>query len=161
MTRLKRVTGTAGKALIIKWECSGDVRPFLKAYRDVKGVPTIGVGATFYRDGSRVKMGDEITLEEAMNLFSWHLGRVFEPAIHKLVKTPINQNQFDALVSFVFNVGEKQFGTSTLLQRINADPNHPDIPHQFARWNKSGGKIWPGLINRRKDEAALYVKPVK
>ena len=71
----------------------------------------------------------------------------------------INQNQFDALVSFVFNLGVGNFSRSTLLRRIKAYPNDITIRREFARWVYAGGKILPGLVTRRKEEADLYFTP--
>jgi len=70
----------------------------------------------------------------------------------------VNQNQFDAVLSFVYNLGITNFKKSTLLKRINNNPNDHDIPYQFSRWNKAGGKVLLGLTRRRKEEAELYFK---
>ena len=69
----------------------------------------------------------------------------------------INQNQFDALVSFCYNLGVNAFEGSTLRRLINANPNDPNIPAQFERWDNAGGKQLPGLYTRRVKEAQLYV----
>lgn len=121
------------------------------------GVPTIGYGATYYLDGSKVTMKDEaISEEEAENLLR-EMVVSYENDVKRYVQTELNQNQFDALVSFVYNVGNDNFRTSTLLKRINVDPCHEDIPYQFSRWNKGAGKVLPGLVRRRKQEAELYM----
>ena len=75
--------------------------------------------------------------------------------VNRLVKVDLQQHQFDALVSFVFNVGSSNFETSTLLKYLNDGELHT-VPHQLARWNKSDGKVVAGLVNRRAYEIALY-----
>ena len=120
------------------------------------GKPTIGYGNTFYRDGTKVTMNDKcITEEEATELLK-DISKKFESFINRKVKKTILQNQFDALVSFVYNVGTGNFENSTLLKKININPNDPDISYQFSRWNKAGGKVLKGLTKRRKEEAELY-----
>lgn len=146
-------TSKKGIDLIISFE---SVR--LEAYKDPIGIWTIGIGATYYEDGSKVKQGDKISQERAIELFQNTLKRDFEPAIRRRVTADINQNQFDALVSFVFNCGEGNFKKSTLLKRINANPNDPNIELEFAKWCKSGGKVLTGLVRRRKAESDLYFK---
>jgi len=73
-------------------------------------------------------------------------------------KLDINQNQFDALVSFVFNCGSGNFAKSTLLKKIKVNPHDPLITKWFAVWNKGGGKVLSGLVRRRKEEIELYFK---
>jgi len=82
-----------------------------------------------------------------------------EKFINKL-NLNLNQNQFDAVVSFTFNLGTGNLLASTLLKRITVDPLNPDIAYQFSRWNKAGGKILAGLVRRRKDEATLYFEAI-
>ena len=121
----------------------------LNAYLDAVGVWTIGYGHT-----KTTKKGMAITEAEAEKLLVDDL-KTAENEInsHNL---PLKQHQFDALASFVFNVGTGAFRTSTLLKRLKADVNHPDIPNQFNRWVYGGGKVLPGLVRRRNDEAKLY-----
>ena len=121
----------------------------LDAYLCPAGVPTIGYGHTY-----NVKMGDRITAEQAEMLLIGDL-IVAETEVNRYGLN-INQNQFDALVSFVFNVGAGNFRSSTLLKRLKANPNDPDIANQFKRWVYGGGKVLPGLVRRRNDEAKLY-----
>lgn len=130
-----------------------------KAYRPVQGDRwTIGWGNTFYKDGSPVKEGDIITMDEANELLSNIIYR-FEFEINDLIKTELNQNQFDALLSFTYNVGTGNFKNSTLLKIVNQDPNNlKEIEKQFLRWDKSGGKIYKGLTRRRESEFELYSK---
>lgn len=121
----------------------------LAAYLCPAGIPTIGYGHT-----KGVKLGQVISEEEAEQLLREDLAASeMEVERHNL---RINQNQFDALVSFVFNVGAGNFRSSTLLKRIKENPNHPDIRNQFNRWVYGGGRILKGLVKRRNDEAKLY-----
>ena len=128
----------------------------LKPYLCPAGVPTIGYGNTYYEDGTKVKMTDKpITKERAVSLLFITLFG-FEMAVNKYVLSKINQNQFDALVSFAYNVGVWNFRSSTLLKKVNLNPFDKDIAYQFSRWNKSKGKVLNGLTKRRKKEAELY-----
>ncbi|WP_418513713.1 lysozyme [Corallibacter sp.] len=134
-------------------------------YKDVAGIPTIGYGNTYYinEDGSitKVTMNDSpITLKEGEELLK-HIVKGYEDGVNRMVTSKINQNQFDALVSFVYNVGISAFENSTLLKRINNNPLDEDIKYQFSRWNKSKGKVLKGLTKRRNEETYLYFKPVE
>ena len=122
----------------------------LHAYKDAVGVWTIGYGHT-----STAKQGMVITEAEAEKLLIQDL-RVAEDEINRHL-LPLKQHQFDSLASFVFNVGVGSFRRSTLLKRLKMDVNHHDIPNQFNRWVYGGGKILPGLVRRRKEEANLYI----
>jgi lysozyme len=113
---------------------------------------TIGWGTT-----SGVTPGLVWTKKQAEQALQRDLG-VFEAAVTRHVSVPMNQNQFDALVSFVYNIGETQFAGSSVLKRFNAgDP--VGAARAFALWNKSKGKVMPGLVTRRAREAALFTKP--
>lgn len=122
----------------------------LNAYKDAVGIPTIGWGHT-----GDVKMGTTITRTEAERILREDL-HDFERAVTRLVRVPINQNQFDALVCFSFNVGAKALENSTLLKLLNAG-NKAGAASQFANWNKAGGKVLPGLVTRRAAEAKLFL----
>jgi lysozyme len=127
-----------------------------KPYLCPAGVPTIGYGATYYEDGTKVKLTDaHITEERAMELLR-NVLRTYEQAVDSYSRDDITQNQFDALVSFSYNVGTQALKNSTLLKRVNANPLDPDIRVQFMRWNKGGGVILKGLTKRRQAEADLY-----
>ena len=123
----------------------------LNAYLDAVGVWTIGYGHT-----KTAKKGMTITEAEAEKLLVDDL-KYAENEInsHNL---PLKQHQFDALASFVFNVGVGAFRTSTLLKRLKADVNHPDIINQLNRWIYGGGKVLSGLVKRRRQEADIYTK---
>lgn len=123
----------------------------LHPYLDTKGIPTIGVGNTFWEDGSKVKMTDPpITQKRAMELFRWVL-KHYELAVYSNTRDDINQNQFDSLVSFTYNVGVSAFKNSTLLKRINARSSDQSIKNAFMMWNKP-----KEIIGRRKREVDLY-----
>lgn len=125
-------------------------------YLDSKGVPTIGYGFTYYPFGGRVKMTDKaITLKEAEGILKQLLDS-FKTHVDNEVTSELNQNQFDALVSFCYNVGKTAFSESTLLKKVNNDPNDPTISDEFKKWKYSGGKVIKGLIKRRNQEIYLY-----
>ena len=127
----------------------------LKSYKCSAGVWTIGLGNTFYEDGSKVKEGQSISKERAYLLFNL-ISKQFEKAINDNVKVVINQNQFNALFCFIYNIGITGFKNSTLLKFVNLNPNDGNIAKQFLRWNKIAGKESKGLTNRRIKESSLY-----
>ena len=142
--------GINGLRLIKKFEgCK------LNAYRCSANVPTIGWGSTYYKDGSKVKDGDTITQGEADNLLLTTL-ETFEKAVDSFSRDDIKQNQFDALVSFAYNCGVNNLKSSTLLKKVNKNPNDPTINNEFHKWVRANNKIIQGLVNRRKAEAELY-----
>lgn len=144
----------AGRDLIYHFE---GVR--LKAYNDVVGVPTIGVGFTYYPGGKKVQIGDTITQTECDTMFTAIVAS-YEEAVLKLVTVPVNQNQFNSLVSFSFNVGTSALKGSTLLKRVNAKSSPDLIKAAFLMWNKAGGKVNADLQERRIKEADLFNKSV-
>ncbi|MFW1955064.1 lysozyme [Acinetobacter guillouiae] len=128
----------------------------LKAYDDGVGVCTIGYGTTIYPHGKAVQYGDTCTIEQAKNYMQYDLRR-FEQAVNAAVNVPLNQNQFDALVSLSYNIGIGAFKNSTLLKLLNASDYHA-ASHQFDVWIKAGGKTVQGLVNRRAVEKTLFLK---
>jgi lysozyme len=119
-------------------------------------IPTIGYGNTYYPDGKRVTLLDkDITKQQAFDMFKEVANR-FAKRVDTLVTSNLNQNQFNALVSFAYNVGTGNFSSSTLLKKVNKNPNDLTIKDEFLRWNKAGGKVLNGLTNRRNEEAILY-----
>ena len=127
----------------------------LVPYKDSVGIPTIGYGNTYYPDGRKVKMTDpKITKAYAMELLKVTADK-FAASVD-LATTWVGQNKFNALVSFAYNVGLGNYRKSTLLKKVNLNPNDPAIREQFLKWNKAGGKVIPGLTNRRKKEADIY-----
>ena len=129
----------------------------LSAYRCSAGVPTIGYGNTQYENGVKVKMGDRITKERAETLFKILADR-FASDVLKLVKSKVNQNQFNALVSFAYNVGIGNLRNSTLLKKVNANPNDETIEFEYLKWVNAAGKRVQGLVNRRVAESKMYFK---
>ena len=129
----------------------------LNAYQCSAGKWTIGYGNTFYEDGTSVKSGDKISKERAEILLTLILV-TFENDVKKLVKSNINQYQFDALVSFAYNCGVGNLKASTLLKKVNINPSDASIKSEFLKWNKAGGKILLGLTKRREAESNLYFK---
>ena len=130
----------------------------LNAYYDGVGVWTIGFGTIKYPNGVRVKKGDTCTEAQAESYLKNDLVK-FENAINRLVKVPLNQNQFDALSSFTYNLGETNLSSSTLLKKLNAK-DYAGTADQFLRWNKAGGKVMNGLTRRRESERNLFLKKV-
>ena len=127
----------------------------LNAYKCLAGIWTIGLGNTFYADGSKVKEGDKVTKDEAYYLF--HLiATKFEKTINDNIKKPITQNQFNSLFCFCYNVGTTAFENSTLLRLININPKDANIAKEFLKWNKIAGVPNKGLTNRRIKESVLY-----
>lgn len=128
----------------------------LKPYLCPAKIPTIGYGNTYYPDGKRVTLLDkDITKQQAFDMFK-EIANRFAKRVDTLVTSNINQNQFNALVSFAYNVGTGNFSSSTLLKKVNRNPDDLTIKDEFLRWNKAGGKVLNGLTNRRNEEADLY-----
>lgn len=127
----------------------------LKAYDDGVGVWTIGYGTTIV-NGIKVKKGDTCTVEQAKSYMAQDLKK-FESAVDTSVKVTITQNQFDALVSLAYNIGTGAFKSSTLLKKLNAK-DYKGAAAQFDRWNRAGGKVMQGLVNRRAKERKLFEK---
>jgi len=122
----------------------------LHAYLDAVGVPTIGYGSTL-----GVTMGDTITQEQAETLLLEDLER-FEKCVTEMVKVPIDQNAFDALVSFAFNLGCENLRGSTLLRKVN-EGDFLAAANEFKKWRFAGKKELPGLVARRDAEAQLFM----
>ena len=129
----------------------------LGAYLCPAGVATIGYGSTYYPDKTKVKMGDKLKdAAEAEALLAVTV-QPFENNVTALVNgTQITTNQFNALVSFAFNLGTAALAKSTLLKKVKANPNDPSITIEFMKWVNAGGVKLEGLIRRRKAEAELY-----
>lgn len=125
----------------------------LKPYLDSVGIPTIGIGNTYYENGKRVKMTDPpISKARAIELFQ-SVVKHYETAVWSVTRDDLNQNQFNALVSFTYNIGVAGFKGSTVLKRINAGASRELIEKAFLMWRKP-----PEIIGRRKREVALYFK---
>ena len=132
----------------------------LRAYICPAGLNTIGYGATFYENGTKVQPGDVITMDRADKLLHFQV-KLFSDEVKRTVKSNLNDNQLGALVSFCFNVGGAAFAKSTLAKKANANPNDPTIRDEFMRWTRGGGKVLNGLVKRREEEANLYFTPIQ
>ena len=145
-----RSTSAQGLAIIKKHE---GLR--LSSYLCPAGVPTIGYGNTRYPDGRKVIIGEKLSSEkEATQLLLASL-ESFEAAVNRHLPN-LNQCQFDALVSFTYNVGTGAFIKSTLLKKAKVNASDPSIVDEFQKWVRGGGKVLPGLVTRRREEANLY-----
>ena len=142
---------TKGYNLIKEFEGYSDI-----PYKCSAGIPTIGYGNTFYPDGRKVTLKDaKITKKQADDIFIPIVDN-FALKVLKMINKPITQNQFNALVSFAYNVGLGNLQKSTLLKLVNINPNDGNIAKEFLKWNKAAGKELKGLTNRRIKESALY-----
>lgn len=126
----------------------------LSSYLCPAKVWTIGYGNTFYEDGSKVQPNQHISKRRADELFLNITNKSFN--IKPLLKVVLNENQYSALVCFAYNVGMSNFGKSTLLKKVNANPEDKTIKDEFLKWNKAGGKVLNGLTKRRQSESNLY-----
>lgn len=116
---------------------------------------TVGHGTTVYPSGMPVKLGDKVTQEQA-DAYLRNDVKKFEAAVSNAVKVKLTQGQFDALVSFTYNVGPANMASSTLIKKLNAgDVN--GAADEFPRWNKAAGKVMAGLTARRAAERALFL----
>ena len=127
----------------------------LNAYQDSVGVWTIGFGTTVFPHGKSVQDGDCCTIQQAEAYMLHDLAR-FENAVSKAVIVPLQQHQFDALVSLAYNIGINAFQNSTLVKLLNTG-NYLAASQQFDVWIKAGGQTIQGLVNRRAIEKALFL----
>ena len=127
----------------------------LKAYQCSAKKWTIGYGNTFFEDGTPVKIGDAITQDKAEKMFEL-IADEFASKVAKLVTSNVTPNQFGSLVSFAYNCGVVNLQKSTLLKKVNANPNDPSIRAEIMKWNRANGKVLAGLTRRREAEANLY-----
>ena len=144
-------TGQLGLNLIRKFEGF-----YAKPYLCPAGIPTIGYGATYYPNGKRVTLQDAAITEQQAEEMLVSMLKTYEQSVDSFTRDDINQNQFDALVSFAYNLGAKNLQGSTLLKKVNANPNDLAIKLEFLKWNKAAGKVLSGLTKRRQEEADLY-----
>ena len=129
-----------------------------EAYQDSVGIWTVGYGSTMWPDGKNVQPGQRMTIQEAEAVMTWELTRKGKEILSGLPTTIINQNQYDALVSFAYNLGVGALLKSTLFKKLKVNPNDPSIRAEFMRWVNAGGKRLTGLVRRREAEANLYFK---
>lgn len=143
-------TSDKGIALIKQFEgCK------LTAYQDSVGVWTIGYGWTQPVDGKPIRAEMTIKQQTAERLLKTGLVS-YESDVSRLVKVGLTQGQFDALVSFTYNLGARSLSTSTLLRKLNAG-DYAGAADEYLRWNKAGGKVLNGLTRRREAERALFL----
>lgn len=131
---------------------------FTKAYVCPAGVVTIGFGSTMWMDGKKIKMGEIISMDGAEKLLAWELTKKSSA----LIGLNLSQQQFDACLSLIYNIGVGNFNKSTLLKKIKANPNDATICDEFKKWNKArvNGQLieLKGLTRRRDAEQKLYFK---
>ena len=147
----KRKTGINGIELIKKYEGFRS-----EPYKCPADVPTIGYGATYYPNGAKVSLSDPSISKEYAEKLLKEMLKTYEVGVDRYVKANINVNQFDALVSFSYNLGLGALQKSTLLKKININPSDPQISNEFKKWVRAGGVVLKGLERRRKEEAELY-----
>ena len=123
----------------------------LESYKCPAGLWTIGYGNTQWENGIKVKENQVIDIQRAEKLLIYWVNKYADR-----INLKVNQNQFDALVSFAYNVGIGNFDSSTLKKKVIANPNDPSIRDEFMKWVNSRGKQLPGLVKRRKEESNLY-----
>lgn len=127
-----------------------------KPYLCPAKIPTIGYGATHYGNGVKVKLTDKpITEAQATDLLTAMLAQ-YEAQVNRVLKRELNQNQYDALVSFTYNLGGGALSKSTLMKKVNANPCDASIKNEFAKWVNAGGVPLKGLVRRRAAESDLY-----
>jgi lysozyme len=140
-----------GYLLITEFE-GFSAKPYLCSAK----VPTIGFGNTYYTNGTKVTLLDkQITRVQAFEMFK-HIADKFASKVSKLVTSPLNQNQFNALVSLAYNIGIAAFTNSTLLKKVNINHNDKSIELEFLKWNKVNKKEVAGLTRRRLYESKVY-----
>ncbi|NJO61527.1 MAG: lysozyme [Richelia sp. RM2_1_2] len=135
-----------------------------RVYKDSAGLPTIGVGHLLTKSelssgkvmikGVSVKVHNGLTHQQVVDLLEQDIVN-YETTVNDVVTVKLNQKQFDALTSFCFNVGQRAFANSTLVKRLNAKA-YNEVPAQLMRWTRAGGRVIKGLVNRRKNEIALW-----
>ena len=149
MNKLK--TSERGIELLTEHE---GFRPVM--YKDSAGLPTIGYGTLIDTAEEQYLMTANISKEQGKQLLKRDVAK-FERTINGAIKVAINQNQFDALLSFVYNVGSGNFLRSTLLKLINANAPKERIVVEFKKWKRAGGRILKGIVKRRAQEALLFI----
>jgi lysozyme len=130
---------------------------YLVPYLCPAGVPTIGYGATFYEDGTRVTLADSpITRERAEVLLLWHVKNVYLPAVVRWCPAVIHETpgRVAALIDWTFNLGSGNLRASTLRRKVNA-ALWEDVPGEIRKWNKAAGRVLKGLTIRREAEAGM------
>ena len=127
------------------------------AYLCPAKIPTIGYGNTFWQDGRKVRLGEQISKTKALELLEFVANKDFADKIFPFIEVSISQNQFDAMTSLAYNIGVGAFSKSTLLKRVNAK-DFLGAGNEFLKWDKSNGKPLLGLTRRRQREKELFLK---
>ena len=131
----------------------------LKAYKRKGDVWTIGYGSTYYEDNTRIKQGDVITLERAESLLKLKVEKEYLPQLKSIIKANLNDNQFSAMLSLIYNIGVGNLLKSNLLRLVNKNPNDASIKDAWLVQNiRIGSQFEKGLRLRRKREVELYYK---
>jgi lysozyme len=158
---MERVTPPEGVDLCIRWEGwhkalpDGRAKPYLCPAR----VPTIGYGSTYWEDGTKVRLTDDaITKEVGRQLLLRQLQN-YANAVYRAIKVAMSPQMWAACISLAYNIGTGAFAKSTLVRRINAR-DWAGCPEAFKRYKIGGGRILTGLLNRRIDEAGLFMRGV-
>ena len=128
----------------------------LKPYLCPALIPTIGYGNTYYPNGNKVKLTDPAITPIIAEAFLKHSLSTYEKAVDSFCRDDISQSQFDALVSFAYNLGTGALQKSTLIKKVNANHKDVTIADEFLKWNKANGIVLAGLTKRRQAEANLY-----
>ena len=148
-----KVNATSAKGLSLIKQFEGfSAKPYICA----GGIKTIGYGSTYYPNGLKVSMTDKAITEGQASTMLMNMLRTYEKSVDSFCRDDINQNQFDALVAFAYNVGVNALKGSTLLKKVNNNPQDVTIRNEFLKWNKANGRALKGLTNRRIAEADLY-----
>jgi lysozyme len=140
------VVSALGVGTITQWE---GFEP--TAYKDIVGVKTIGYGST-----KGVKAGDTITEPEARKRLEQEIKDEYQAAVHRCIRVPLHQYEFDAFVSLAYNIGGTRFCSSTLVKRAN-ERDYGSACAEILRWNRAGGRVVQGLVNRRRDEYNMCI----
>ncbi len=137
----------------------------IKKYEGFSSIPylcpakkaTIGYGNTYWENGKKVSLFDStISEQRASELLEFIVKKDVEYYINTYVLVPLSQNQYDALCSFIYNVGQRNFRRSTLLKKLNRY-DYIGATQEFIKWRRSGGRVLRGLILRRKEERELFL----
>ena len=128
---------------------------YLTSYLCPAGVPTIGVGATYYQDGTRVTLADPpITTAHAMSLLDWMILTKYLPAVQALCPHITDPRRLAAIIDFTYNLGSGQLRSSNLRRRINSE-DWAAVPAELRKWTRGGGRVLRGLVIRREAEVKL------
>jgi lysozyme len=128
-----------------------------KPYLCSAKVPTIGYGSTRYADGTPVSLRDPAITEAVASALFKDTLVIYEKAVTKAVKIPLEQYEFDALVSLCYNIGVGNLASSTLVRLLNEDEARIEVAGQFLRWNRANSVVISGLTRRREVERQMFL----